>query len=91
MDSAGISPPLSTARVFGAPSWLTPLTKRNLVVALEGGASVRVDVLGERLFRVRHAKTGQWTESALNRYGIPDIRLLFEGDMRFLAQMGRAR
>jgi phenylalanyl-tRNA synthetase alpha chain len=28
---------------------------------------------------------------AMLRYGIPDIRLLFEGDMRFLAQMGRAR
>jgi len=48
----------------------TPLTKRNFVVAVAGGASVRVDVLGERLFRVRHSKTGQWTESALNRYGI---------------------
>lgn len=47
-----------------------PLTKRNLVVAVTGGASVRVDVLGERLFRVRHSKTGRWTESALNRYGI---------------------
>jgi len=28
---------------------------------------------------------------AMQRYGIPDIRLLYEGDMRFLAQMGRAR
>ena len=28
---------------------------------------------------------------AMLRYGIPDIRLLFEGDMRFLAQLGRAR
>ncbi|MDX2193107.1 MAG: phenylalanine--tRNA ligase subunit alpha [Gemmatimonadales bacterium] len=26
---------------------------------------------------------------AMNRYGIPDIRLLFDGDMRFLAQFGR--
>ena len=25
---------------------------------------------------------------ALNRYGIPDIRLLYEGDMRFLEQFG---
>lgn len=47
-----------------------PLTKRNLVFALDGGAWVRVDVLGERLFRIRHSKTGKWTESALNRYGI---------------------
>lgn len=28
---------------------------------------------------------------AMQRYGIPDIRLLYEGDMRFLDQMGRAR
>ncbi len=28
---------------------------------------------------------------AMQRYGIPDIRLLYEGDMRFLGQMGRAR
>ncbi len=28
---------------------------------------------------------------AMLRYGIPDIRLLYEGDMRFLGQMGRAR
>jgi phenylalanyl-tRNA synthetase alpha chain len=26
---------------------------------------------------------------AMLRYGIPDIRLLYEGDMRFLGQMGR--
>jgi phenylalanyl-tRNA synthetase alpha chain len=25
---------------------------------------------------------------AMNRYGIPDIRLLYEGDMRFLSQFG---
>jgi alpha-glucosidase (family GH31 glycosyl hydrolase) len=47
-----------------------PPAKRNLVFALEGGGFVRVDVLGHRLFRVRHSKTGQWTESGLNRYGI---------------------
>ncbi len=47
-----------------------PLTKRTVVVNVEGGASVRVDVLGEKLFRIRHSKTGQWTESGLNRYGI---------------------
>ncbi|NLX96553.1 MAG: DUF5110 domain-containing protein [Rhodopirellula sp.] len=47
-----------------------PLTKQNLVFAVDGGASVRVDILGERLFRVRHSKTGKWTESALNRYGV---------------------
>ncbi len=48
----------------------TPLTKQNVVVALDGGDMVRVDVLGERLFRVRYTKTKQWTESALNRYGV---------------------
>ena len=47
-----------------------PLTKRNVVFTLDGGALVRVDVLGERLFRIRHSKTGQWTESGLNRYGV---------------------
>jgi phenylalanyl-tRNA synthetase alpha chain len=28
---------------------------------------------------------------AMQRYGIPDIRLLFEGDMRFLGQLGGGR
>ncbi|OGV57581.1 MAG: hypothetical protein A2283_07940 [Lentisphaerae bacterium RIFOXYA12_FULL_48_11] len=52
--------------------WLdsTPLTKQNVVLNLNGDASVRVDVLGERLFRVRYSKVAQWTESGLNRYGI---------------------
>ncbi len=54
------------------PVWAdsTPLAKRNVVLAIDGNASVRVDVLGEQLFRVRFSKTGQWTESGLNRYGI---------------------
>lgn len=47
-----------------------PLKKQNLVLTLDNGAFVRVDVLGEQLFRIRHSKTEQWTESALNRYGI---------------------
>jgi alpha-glucosidase len=47
-----------------------PLTKRSVIVNLDGGAFARVDVLGERLFRIRHSKTGRWTESGLNRYGI---------------------
>ena len=47
-----------------------PLTEQNVVFALDGGNFVRVDVLGERLFRVRYSKTGQWTESGLNRYGV---------------------
>ena len=55
-----------------------PLTKRSVIVTLDGGTFVRVDVLGEKLFRIRHSKTGQWTESGLNRYGIfttsfPDV------------------
>jgi alpha-glucosidase len=64
----------------GAPVWPdpTPLTNRNIVVTLDGGAFVRVDVLGERLFRIRHGKAARWTESGLNRYGIlpavfPDV------------------
>lgn len=54
------------------PRWVdaAPLTAQSAVCALEDGTFVRVDVLSERLFRVRHAKTSQWTESALNRYGI---------------------
>jgi len=54
------------------PVWpdTSPLTKQNVVLSLDDGARVRVDVLGERLFRVRCSKTGQWTESGLNRYGI---------------------
>ena len=43
---------------------------RNVVFAIEEGGFVRVDVLGERLFRIRYSKTEQWTESGLNRYGI---------------------
>ena len=52
--------------------WLdkAPLTKQNVVFTLDGGGMVRVDVLDQRLFRVRYSKTGQWSESALNRYGI---------------------
>ena len=55
-----------------SPEWLdsAPLGPQNLVFDLEDGAAVRVDVLSARLFRIRHSKTGRWTESALNRYGI---------------------
>ena len=54
------------------PVWAdsAPLTAQNVVFTLEDGTFVRVDVLGEQLFRIRHAKTAQWTESALNRYGV---------------------
>lgn len=47
-----------------------PLTKQNVVLALGGGGQVRVDVLADRLFRIRYSKTGEWTESGLNRYGV---------------------
>ncbi len=47
-----------------------PLTKQNVVVTRDGGGLVRVDLLGPRLFRIRHSKTPRWTESALNRYGV---------------------
>lgn len=47
-----------------------PLSKQNLVFNLDNRSFVRVDVLGQKLFRIRYSKTGHWTESALNRYGI---------------------
>jgi len=61
-----------SATTNNATCWLDnkPLAKQNVVCTLEDGSFVRVDVLGERLFRVRHSKKPQWTESALNRYGI---------------------
>ena len=65
---AGDAPSPDSRKAAGWPD-SAPLTKRNLVFALDGGF-VRVDVLGERLFRIRHSKTKQWTESASNRYGI---------------------
>ena len=55
-----------------APVWAdsAPLTEQNVIIALGDGASMRVDVLAPRLFRVRYNKNGTWTESALNRYGV---------------------
>ena len=40
--------------------------------------------------RVSHRKLGRVTEHriAMLRYGLPDIRMLYSGDMRFLAQFG---
>ena len=63
---------VSAAETNAAPVWAdtAPLTKQSVVQALENGSFVRVDVLGQRLFRIRHSKTGKWTESALNRYGV---------------------
>ncbi len=63
---------LCAAESNAVPVWAdtAPLTSRNVVLTLDDGSLVRVDVLGDRLFRIRHAKTAQWTESALNRYGI---------------------
>ncbi len=63
---------VGAAESNAVPAWAdtAPLTKQNVVIALNNGASVRVDILGSRLFRVRHSKTGKWTESALNRYGV---------------------
>ncbi len=59
-----------------APGWAdTALTKQNVVLALDGGGQVRVDVLADRLFRIRYSKTGKWTESGLNRYGVLCRRL----------------
>ena len=66
---AGDAPSPDSKQPAGWPD-SAPLVKRNLVFELEQGGCVRVDVLGERLFRVRHSKTRQWTESALNRYSV---------------------
>ncbi|MDD4789362.1 MAG: glycoside hydrolase family 31 protein, partial [Pirellulales bacterium] len=66
---AGGAPSPDSKQPAGWPD-STPLAKQNLIFGLEQGGFVRVDVLGERLFRVRHSKTRQWTESALNRYGV---------------------
>jgi alpha-glucosidase len=65
------SPPLAADASKG-PVWpdRAPLDKQSVVCGLEQNGQVRVDVLGPRLFRVRYSKTPQWTESALNRYGI---------------------
>ena len=66
---AGDAPSPTSRKPAGWPD-SAPLAKRNLVFELEPGGFVRVDVLGERLFRVRQSKNRQWTESALNRYGV---------------------
>jgi len=60
------------ASTTNTSGWLDsrPLTGQSAVLTLEDGTFVRVDVLGERLFRFRHSKVSRWTESALNRYGI---------------------
>ncbi len=62
----------ATAETNGAPVWAdrAPLTKQSVVLDRADGSKVRIDVLGERLFRVRHSKSGAWTESAMNRYGV---------------------
>jgi len=64
--------PVRSEDAKSSPGWpdSAPLTSQSVIFPVENGGSVRVDVLGDRLFRVRHTKTGKWTESALNRYGI---------------------
>jgi len=54
------------------PIWndTSPLTEQSVVLKCDNGSSVRIDVLSPCLFRIRHSKTGKWTESALNRYGV---------------------
>ncbi|MDI9445372.1 MAG: glycoside hydrolase family 31 protein, partial [Planctomycetota bacterium] len=68
----GLAGKCGAAEAGKAPGWAdtAPLTKQNVVLALDGGGLVRVDVLADRLFRIRYSKTGKWTESALNRYGV---------------------
>ena len=57
---------------WAGPVWndAAPLTKQNVVVALEDGRFLRIDVLNDALFRIRCSTTPQWTESAMNRYGV---------------------
>lgn len=61
-----------SAEPTATPTWAdtAPLTKQSVVVKCENDAFVRIDVLGDSLFRIRHSKTEGWTESALNRYGV---------------------
>ena len=40
------------------------------IVVNAGSGAVRIDPLAENLFRVRVARGGEWTESAMNRYGV---------------------
>ena len=69
---------LATAASVG---WARPVWRaaqpdaQSVVFALGDGASLRVDVLAENLFRVRRSWTNEngkavWTESGMNRYGI---------------------
>ena len=44
--------------------------KQSVVFELQDKTSLRVDILANNLFRVRHGKTNRWTESGMNRYGI---------------------
>ena len=58
------------------PVWKAPAPDaQSVVTRLADGASLRVDVLAENLFRVRRSWTNDaqgvvWTESGMNRYGI---------------------
>ena len=61
---------------WGRPVWRAAQPDaQSAVFALGDGASLRVDVLAENLFRVRRSWTNEngkavWTESGMNRYGI---------------------
>lgn len=47
----------------------SPAGKDSLILNVDS-RQVRIDPLAENLFRVRVAKDGKWTESAMNRYGV---------------------
>ena len=56
---------------FANPNWKDQDKVANTSVVLPvRDAQVRVDVLADNLFRVRMSKSGMWTQSGLNRYGI---------------------
>jgi len=63
---------ICSAESNAVPVWAdaATLTEQNVVLKCDNGSSVRIDVLAPCLFRIRHSKTGKWTESALNRYGV---------------------
>ena len=46
------------------------MNTNSVVLKLDGGLLLRVDVLSERLFRLRYQTEESWCESGLNRYGI---------------------
>ena len=72
----GLALAMAASAGWGRPVWRAAQPDaQSAVFALGDGASLRVDVLAENLFRVRRSWTNEngkavWTESGMNRYGI---------------------